>query len=112
MWAKPVPLAAQSTISTNSAVCTNVKFINANLVEATSRHPISNAQTRRINPRFFANENGVENAKDNHHCACCSANCCINGASGGCFRTPPHTNEGPRGGKRAIPEQQCLCCAG
>src|SRR6266403_492847 len=52
---------------------------------------------------------GDDSAKENSHRACCSVNCCINRASGGC-RTPPHANEGPRGGNRAIPEQHCLCC--
>src|SRR6266852_2838763 len=52
---------------------------------------------------------GDDSAKENSHRACCSSNCCIHRASGGC-RTPPHANEGPRGGSRAIPEQQCLCC--
>jgi hypothetical protein len=61
-------------------------------------------------PRFSCNQNGDDNAKENSHRVCCSANNCINRASGGCLRTPPRACEGPRGGKRAIAEQQCLLC--
>jgi hypothetical protein len=59
---------------------------------------------------FSATKNGDDNAKENSHPVFCSANSCINRARGSCLRTPPHANEGPRGTKRAIAEQQCLLC--
>jgi hypothetical protein len=61
---------------------------------------------------FSANKNGDDDAKENSHRAFCSANCCISCASGSGLRTPPHASERPRGGLRAIAEQQCLCRTG
>ena len=83
------------------------RFINMNLVEAKNRSPHLRGEggTR----DFSANKNGDGNAKENSHHARCSANCCIDRASGGCHRTPPHASEGPRGGLEDIAKQQCLC---
>src|SRR4029077_5709235 len=55
-------------------------------------------------------EMGDNDAKGNSHSRRRLGNCYLNRASGGCLRTPAHSDEGPRGGKRAMARQQCVCC--
>jgi hypothetical protein len=85
------------------------RFITVNLVEATKQVSHLQCIDAKTQSAILRKQNGADNAKENSHRACCSANCCINRAGGGCLRASPHANEGPRGGKRAITEQQCLC---
>src|ERR1700722_13293549 len=81
--------------------------MNMNLVEATKRSPHLRCEGKiRGSPQT---KKEMTHAKENSHHARCSANCCIDRASGGCLRTPPHPSEEPGGGLGANAKQQCLC---